>query len=297
VQALLDWIKGQNQTAVTGVLLFALAYFLGSGVSRIAQDFFDDNDLCLWPTETGIRINVQTDVEQAVAQAAKQDAKNILEEAAMPDNLGAAAPGMSSASCAPERLSAEDVRFRKHEAAVLLRGTDQNERLYQYHAQIMVLRGATFNGLIAFSLCLFWWIARFPSRLAWITVAIYISLGALASFRHYRSGGHRGPPYMEFTWFALAAAGWYVLRHYQPKLGKASVASNEPHAQTQPDQVRPDQPRPDRVRFGYIVLAAALTFAAFFGWWATEQLYDQQIIFSSFAIDAHPKPAGPTAKP
>ena len=42
---LLDWVSKQNQPAVAGVLLFAMAYSLGSAVSRIAQDFFDDDDM------------------------------------------------------------------------------------------------------------------------------------------------------------------------------------------------------------------------------------------------------------
>jgi hypothetical protein len=45
LKKLLDWVKDQNQPAVAGVLLFAMTYSLGSAVSRIAQDFFDDDDL------------------------------------------------------------------------------------------------------------------------------------------------------------------------------------------------------------------------------------------------------------
>src|ERR1700730_12183910 len=45
VKSLLHWVVKQNQPAVAGVLLFAMTYALGSVVSRIAQDFFDDDDL------------------------------------------------------------------------------------------------------------------------------------------------------------------------------------------------------------------------------------------------------------
>jgi len=41
----LRWIKDQQQPAAAGVLLFAVAYTMGSAVSRIAQDFFNDDDL------------------------------------------------------------------------------------------------------------------------------------------------------------------------------------------------------------------------------------------------------------
>src|SRR5579863_5998892 len=45
LKKLLDWVKEQQQPALAGVLLFAMAFPVGSVVSRIAQDFFDDDDL------------------------------------------------------------------------------------------------------------------------------------------------------------------------------------------------------------------------------------------------------------
>jgi hypothetical protein len=63
----LDWVKNQKQPALAGVLLFAMTYSLGSAVSRIAQDFFDDDDLYIHAahylfrvglTESSIRANV-----------------------------------------------------------------------------------------------------------------------------------------------------------------------------------------------------------------------------------------------
>ena len=42
---LLAWIKKQDQAAVAGVVLFAIAYTLGSAVSRIAYDVSNDDDL------------------------------------------------------------------------------------------------------------------------------------------------------------------------------------------------------------------------------------------------------------
>jgi hypothetical protein len=47
IEVLFRWIRRLNQPAVVSVLLFAVAYTLGSAVSRIAQDFFNDNDLHL----------------------------------------------------------------------------------------------------------------------------------------------------------------------------------------------------------------------------------------------------------
>ena len=44
---ILDWIKDHEQQAAASVVLFAMTYTLGSAVSRIAKDFFNDDDLYL----------------------------------------------------------------------------------------------------------------------------------------------------------------------------------------------------------------------------------------------------------
>jgi len=41
----LAWVKEKGAQVPAGVLLFAMTYSLGSAVSRIAQDFFNDDDL------------------------------------------------------------------------------------------------------------------------------------------------------------------------------------------------------------------------------------------------------------
>ena len=73
--------------------------------------------------------------------------------------------------------------FHVQEGALLLQGTDKNERLRQYHDERMVLRGAAFDGLVAFSLCLFWWNADHKFRLRWSAVAYFVP-GAIALRNH-----------------------------------------------------------------------------------------------------------------
>src|ERR1022692_4541633 len=58
VKSLLHWVNQQNQPAVAGVLLFAMTFSLGSTVSRIAQDFFDDNDLHIHAFHRLLRVGV-----------------------------------------------------------------------------------------------------------------------------------------------------------------------------------------------------------------------------------------------
>ena len=206
VEKHLDWVKNQKQPALAGVLLFAMTYSLGSAVSRIAQDFFDDDDLYLHAshylfrvgvTESSIRANVFCnafrDAETATPSEpppAKQEPSKTPQEPGNPTAAKHQRFKDNNPDCkytgrwivqtynpdTQERIPvspgaheyvnanwinrqeelAQDI-FQYQEAAVLLQGTDATERIRQYHDQIMVLRGAAFNSLIAFSLCLFWW--------------------------------------------------------------------------------------------------------------------------------------------
>jgi hypothetical protein len=82
---------------------------------------------------------------------------------------------------------------------------------------------------------------------------------------------------MEFTLLVLMGAGWYILGRYAPKRKRAETKAAVPKGRMQP---------------GYIGLAAFLMVAASLGWWATQVLYDQQVISSYQALTQEPvKPA------
>src|SRR5713226_4437946 len=75
-----DWIDEKSRSALAGVLLFAMAYTLGSAVSRLAQDFFDDDDLHfrvsnylfrVGVTESSIRTDVSCHTLQHAADTPK----------------------------------------------------------------------------------------------------------------------------------------------------------------------------------------------------------------------------------
>lgn len=295
IAALLEWVGKQNQPAVAGVLLFAMAYSLGSAVSRIAQDCFDDDDMYFHVNRHLVRLVVTESSIRAAAYCEQQD----LIPAALIDPLSDHHPEQfrteqwkckytRKLSTAPayedwidrQKKIAQRV-FRVQEGALLLQGTDQTERLRQFHDQIMVLRGASFNGLIAFSLCLFWWSAQFKSWLRWATPLLYFIPGLNASYHHFLDRPSTDPPYMEFTLLVLAGAGWYVLWPDAPKPKAGQEQPNSPNG-------------PGPIRFGYLVLAAFLTVTATLGWWATQVLYDEQVIYSSYRAPGqvpieHPK--------
>src|SRR5580658_46549 len=308
----LDWVKNQKQPALAGVLLFAMTYSLGSAVSRIAQDFLDDDDLYLHAahylfrvgvTESSIRANVfcnafkdaetPTPNEPGNPTAAKhqqfKDNNPHCEytgrwavQTYNPDTQEriSVSPGAHEYVNAKWINHQEDLArevFQYQEAAVLLQGTDATERIRQYHDQIMVLRGAAFNSLIAFSLCLFWWSSQSLPGLGWAASFLYAFLGFLALSHHLSETPLTDPPYMEFTLLVLMGGGWYILGRYAPKRKRAETKVAAPKGRMQP---------------GYIGLAAFLMVAASLGWWATQVLYDQQVISSYQALTQEPaKPA------
>jgi hypothetical protein len=288
-ESLLEWVNKQNQPAVVGVLLFAMAYSLGSAVSRIAQDFFDDGDLHIQIsiylfqigiTETSIRTDVycQTLQRGVVAEKPGEPSTGKREHFRENDsNCDYTARWIvrKTHDWINDQQSLAADLFHVQEAALQLKGTDATERMRQFHDQIMVLRGATFDGLIAFSLLLFWWSAQFQSRLRWAVLLLYLAPGGVAFFNHVRERAASDPPYMEFTLLALAAAGWYVLWQ---RSQKKNIMPTE--SETKPAHVE--------VRFAYLVLILFLTAAGFLGWWATQVLYDQQVIYSYRAMSEAP---------
>ena len=310
VRSLMHWVVQQKQPAVAGVLLFATTYALGSVVSRIAQDFFDDDDLHIHAlhrlfrvgvTESSIRTNVFCNAFKDTETPKPSEPSSEKSEQTNKTNSTRIDPTTRHPSTHdpimvdktnPQPITAEWINqqedlasgvFLYHEAAVLMLGTDANERLRQYHDQIVVLRGAAFNGIIIFTLCFFWWSAQSLPGLGWAASFFYGLLGLIAVSHHFAVTPISSPPYMEFTLFTLMAAGWYVLAtRSKGKRGrdKRGLRSSR-------------KPLP----FGYLVLAAFITVAASLGWWATQVLYDQQIIYSYQALsDAPAKPAAPKAQ-
>jgi hypothetical protein len=99
-------------------------------------------------------------------------------------------------------------------------------------------------------------------------LAIYLLPAAVASYNHFFD--HRSsPPYMEFTLLVLVAAGCFILWPREPK---TKDTPSQQSAVNQRGQFRP----------AYLVLSLFLTSASFLGWWDTQVLYDEQVIYSSY---------------
>jgi hypothetical protein len=304
VGAAINWVQQRNLTAVAGVLLFAAAYTLGCIVSRIAQDFFNDDDLYLQvgpifvrmgANENHILASVYCGADENLLhfdpksvlsegidffQNQKQECQHVLTWIALyhynhqQDYMGDAAQDL----------------FGLQENTLLLKGEDATLRLRQLHDQIMVLRGATFNGLVGFALCLFAWgakLRRTQPRSPWrwlfaVIPALFLILAITSAMHHYEERPVFEPPYMEFSLFMIGIAGAFLLWRPRSPLQDA---------------------KKDAGGSGWrwpalSLLSLVLTFACLLGWWATEILYGQQVIYSYDSQLAAPLLApGPATTP
>ncbi|HXP88459.1 MAG TPA: hypothetical protein VN841_27265 [Bryobacteraceae bacterium] len=313
IEHLLDWVKQQNQPAVAGVLLFAIAYFLGSAVSRIAQDFFDDDDLHIQVGNTVFEVVTEDSIRSSVYCGMSDEwfvavnryfGNRTLRQDCTHDNKPHQVPtwlfvvqstdvsekDVSDKKNAPVKdASARDASdampdikervlniFELQETALLLKGQDATERLRQLHDQINVLRGAAFDGLIAFSLCLFGWCATFSP---WLRSVLglaplgYLLAGSLAFKHHLVDRALSDPPFMEFTLFVLGAAGIGVLW---------KGAQNEGTSQGTKGMSK-ERGVNKNLRAGLLLLLLLFVATACLAWWTTEVIYDQQVIYSYYA--------------
>jgi hypothetical protein len=244
------------QDAVTVTFIVALGYLLGSAVSRISRNFFDDQHVRIIPTEHKIRNEVYREVyckghlvsemylPFAGSETLKRQAFQLCLQADNESQFG----------------SRVETMFRLQEGKVLLLGEDKVERLKQYYDQITVLRGAAFNAFVLFSLCAFGvcgnlrarWSGRRVARfLAFLPAGMTILLGSYVLFLHWFDAKslYSSPPLPELIFILLSMVGFLVI-------SKAETASY----------------------LGMCGVAAIVTLACCGGWWWTEVMYDLQVI-------------------
>lgn len=340
IDTILDWVRKKDLQAVAAVLLFAMTFTLGSAVSRMAQDFFNDDDLHvprllrMAMTEDRIVASVYCRTDQRHLLDAA-DGNSVLAEkikrfqclrvnccvatgsakAAPAPSQNAGAPTAaeccigkdqsvvflnasdpSKPDCACDALlspthefardrqtlqaerrvekkliaSAVDI-FGLEENALLLKGEDSTQRLRQFHDQIMVLRGSTFDGLLAFTFCMFAWGAQMPRRslrrwLLGLFPFFILVLGVSAFVDHYGESAIDGPPYMEFSMLVVGLAGVVLL--WLPRL-----LPQQPQQEDEKNRIHWNWP-------ALSLLFAVLVVGGVFGWWATEAIYGQGVIYS-----------------
>ena len=313
IEVLFRWVRKQNQPAVVGVLLFAMAYTLGSAVSRTAKDFFDDNDLHIeifgrlfrdGVTEKRILTSVYCDSNKA--DLLPKGKENLV----LADKISTfqAVPGVKEickqdlswslpldpnwkdrAKQDHELNDAAYDLFGLQENALMEKGGDYTVRLRQLHDQVMVLRGAAFNGVIGFSLCLFGLGAKFrrdhpDSWRRWVFVPVpilYLIVGVIAVGHHFFDRVPSDPPYMEFTLLLLAGAGaWLVWRPAAPRPADDAHQSHHPKETGTVKKAGTKTSWLEERWTPLVVVSAILTAATILGWWSTEVLYAEQVVYS-----------------
>jgi hypothetical protein len=329
----LKWLKEQGQPTVVGVLLFAMTYTLGSAVSRTARDFFNDDDLRVQVGGQLFRVGVTEDRIVASVYCSVRD-NDLLpadkENPVIAERLTIFKKGASPDGCRrtltwserqkwlerkkynkadDDLIDAARDLFSLQENSLMEKGGDYSVRLRQLHDQVMVLRGAAFNGLIAFSLCVFAWGAtlrrdkpRSWLRLALASVpALFFAVALIAAVNHYGERSPSDPPYMEFTLALLALLGaWLVWIRPSPppeKAGANPAGANQAEANPAKGNPVPANQAPAKETSGgketgskcywqkehwarLVLLSAILSSAAILGWWSTEVIYAEQVIYS-----------------
>jgi len=260
---LLPQLNNQIVATIAGVLLFAMAYMVGSSVVRISEDFFNDADLSIHLTEDEIRADVFC-----------QPGEPWLIQTGVTVNGGTPAELVSPCPHPNQTIRIEDTNNRVaqtsalEESSLWMADADKTDVLRHLRQQIVVLRGVAFNGILTTFLCLFGVCARLGRGGRWslVVVALGLLVWAIdAMGDHFHEHMHRmagDPPLMEIVLLAIALAGF----------GVAWKGVRE------------------RPYFCPFMFSALLTGLAFFGWWYTEILYTQKVIYFFYA-QSHIVPA------
>jgi hypothetical protein len=252
---------------VVGVLSVAMAYTLGAAVSRLAQDSFNDDDLLpldhdllpYVPTEDRIRASVYCD----------QFESGLVElKVPFQDNSGTfpeVTPQWFRQLCEHNKRAASNRTrqiFNLQETALLLAGEDKVSRLRLLHQQIMVLRGAAYDGLITFVLFLLGWNGKQQSWGRWrwvlpIALLFWFSYTFCNHFQLFQNFHYEpdDPPFTELTLLLLGLGGCYVIWK----------------------RTRGSWPQGT----GWVSLLLACL--AYSGWYWTEIVYDRLVIYSYYA--------------
>ena len=292
--------KGTREGA-GAVLVFAMGYFLGSAVTRVSNNFFQD-DLWRWlPTENSIRVGVYEheycDVHKALnglkvplqlpsavgpAKQAEEDLcaepSALKNDRARLENAGFPAaqpfPGATSReekdrSRAQKRIVSE--LFQYQEGLLLLAGQDRTARLKEYHDQIIILRGAVLNGLAlaifsAFGICACYranYRDPFKRALSYVPAVIFLAYGVLSVFSHF---SEIGAPFKMNTLYRTPPLAAVVLVLF-------AVAGFAVCCRTKAEDAR--------LFRNVWVLSLMLSVLAYGGWWWTEVMYDELVIHST----------------
>jgi len=287
---MLDTLDEDTRKVIASVMILAVGYLLGSAISRISSDFFDDDEVFrkALPTVGTIR--------QGVYLHQYCDQHSVLDQIYTPGRLIELADGkkiLCTDAPVMDELVAEF--FSQQEGKLLLGGDDKLGRLHEYHDQIEILRGATLNAGILFTLSLFGLFALYRSRLPpgklrlllkgvlYVPAVICLVGGSLLMWQHFNRPEMPAIPQKSTT---LQPANTDESTRHVPMVNPYELHADPPLAEALIIllgiggfclQLTEDNPRLYR---NVCVVAMVLTVVSYGSWWWTEVLYDQQVIHS-----------------
>jgi hypothetical protein len=319
----LSIVPDAARASVTIAVILAFGYVTGSVVSRASRDLFNDELLKPLPTEDLIREAVYQDAYCGQdLMNMDENLPNIGEFVELDESLPlfdeydplppkskitlknevslkqkhrtlhekykkAFCPGLDSPAKLDEHIKN---MFRLQESELLLVGEDRLERVKQYYDQITVLRGAAFNGLMLFSICLLGFFGNIKLRFAGRPRLVWVAF-ILPAF--------------------LVGFGLYSLHgHLDETIATARVIYNVPELTVNPtvpqviSVLRSDPPLAELilvllgiVGFSIVkrarapapyaatcVIAAIVTAICLGSWWWTEIMYDLQVVHSQIEL-------------
>lgn len=288
-------VSEQAQQAIAIALIIATGYLLGSAVSRISRNLFNDkllgNFLSL-PTEDRIRRAVYREeyCEKKLLRfrnlpCVRKDQPPCGEWMCQQTNNG---------TDTKEFDEVVQEMFRLQEGELLLEGKDKVDRLKEYYDQITVLRGAALNGFILFALCSFGALGnrRAASSSSILKVLMFLPAGAVVLCGAYSLWYHvhnAGTLYSHSPLAApVGAPPLAELMHKAELVHKADVFYVHPPLAELVLLLLGvvgffviSKARREKFYVPTLLVAAILTLVSFGGWWWTEVMYDHQVIHSA----------------
>jgi hypothetical protein len=323
-KTLISRVGDNTQQAVIAAFVIAIGYLLGSAVSRISRNFFNDELPGIEHLEDRIRENVYWNEYCEAALLHYSHYPKV--PSTFPLHTQMVHWMCTGVQNSENPRFKQDVQemFRLQEGELLLNGQDKVDRLRQYYDQIAVLRGAALNGVVLFTVSLFGFFGNLRERASKQRIkkiltffpagilVIYAGYSLYSYSQRWELGAETFEPV--FPPFELIQAETPCIESSQTEMRcvDAPPAKNRQLHRTRAEYFYVHPPLAEFVLLvlglvGFFVtlkarrasfylptalIAAVLTSISFGAWWWTEVMYDLHVVDSVPELGAAPPKTG-----